>query len=383
MMALQLPRILFAIGAADSLPGELTALAVRRPLLVTDQGLVACGVAGRIRALLPNAAVFDTTPENPVYAGSDAALAAYRAAGCDGVVALGGGSVIDTAKFVAVLACQGGTTAGLAEHTQPITDDVAPLIVLPTTAGTGSETSPDAGIHPAPNTRSRGISTPALIPRVAICDPGLTVTLPPRLTAGTGLDALSHCIEGYLSITDCAPAKAMALDGMRRAWRAVAHATARGEDLTAREEMMLAALAGGVAIGLGLGPAHAIAITCGDQGAPSRCVERAGPRCEPRCAGPACSGAHGGNPCGARPAARRLGGGSAARTHGRTGSAQQPAQPWLPALRHGGARTGCRRQPFQPHQPLAPGCRRFRTDDCAHCLIRLDASGARRHGSHA
>jgi 4-hydroxybutyrate dehydrogenase len=147
-----------------------------------------------------------------------------------------------------------------------VTAATAPLIVIPTTAGTGSEASPDAGIHPDARTISSGITSRYVIPRVAICDPETTMSMPPRLTAATGLDALSHCIEGFLSKSFCPPADAMALDGIRRVFRYLPLATADGTNFEARMQMMIAAFEGGVAISKGLGPAHAIAISCGDQG---------------------------------------------------------------------------------------------------------------------
>jgi 4-hydroxybutyrate dehydrogenase len=139
-------------------------------------------------------------------------------------------------------------------------------VVIPTTAGTGSEASPDAGIHPNPKTISSGITSSHVVPRVAVCDPELTFTLPPRLTAATGLDALSHCIEGYSAKTVSPLADALALDGVRRICHFLPEATLNGTDRAARWQVMMAAFEGGVAIGKGLGPAHAIAISCGDQG---------------------------------------------------------------------------------------------------------------------
>jgi alcohol dehydrogenase class IV len=266
---LQLPRTFLARGSLLALPEELKALGLERPLLVTDSGLVKCGVFGRVCKVLDGAvsyAVFDAVPENPTYDGVDRAAEVYRSQGCDGAVAIGGGSVIDTAKLVAVLGGHTGTASDYVGHSDRVTAATAPLIVIPTTAGTGSEASPDAGIHPDARTVSSGITSRHVIPRVALCDPETTVSLPPRLTAATGLDALSHCIEGFLATTFCPPADAMALDGIRRVFRYLPAATANGDDIDTRLQMMVAAFEGGVAIGKGLGPAHAIAIACGDQG---------------------------------------------------------------------------------------------------------------------
>jgi 4-hydroxybutyrate dehydrogenase len=268
MVMLHLPRLIFAVGARRALPAELALLGVKKPLMMTDRGVSACGVFARVTAELEQGSyvVVDDVPENPTFEGVDRAAAVYRANGCDGVVAVGGGSVIDTAKLVAVLGGHPGNAADYVGHSEKVTKAVVPLIVLPTTAGTGSESSPDAGIHPDSRSVSSGISSFNVVPKVAICDPELTMTLPARLTAATGLDALSHCVEGYLSTKDAPPIDALALDGIRRICAYLPRATAVGSDLEARSEVMMAAFEGGAAISKGLGPAHAIAISCGDQG---------------------------------------------------------------------------------------------------------------------
>jgi alcohol dehydrogenase class IV len=263
---LQMPRLVFGPGASRLLSAELAALGAQRPLLITDRGLIACGVFERVTSsLAEQPLVYADVPENPTFDGVDQAAALHRERHCDVVVAIGGGSVIDTAKMVAVLAGHVGSAADYVGYSEKITAATTPLIVLPTTAGTGSEASPDAGIHPAPNTRSSGVTSRHVIPKVAICDPDLTMTMPPRLTACTALDALSHCVEGYLAKGDSPLIDAMALDGVRRVWQSIEAATVDGQDRDARAQLMLGAFSGGVAIGKGLGPAHAIAITVGDQ----------------------------------------------------------------------------------------------------------------------
>ena len=267
--ALTLPRTLFAVGAIRALSSELENLNVRKPLVVTDQGLVAAGVAANVVMACGDAAtvvLFDHVTENPLYADVDAGAATYRAHACDGVIAVGGGSVIDTAKMIALLATNGGSVADYAGKPNVRHGRAAPLVVVPTTAGTGSEASPSAGIHPDAVTASVGMNSRHLVPQLALLDPELTLSLPRRLTAATGIDALSHCIEGYLSLRDQPLGKSIALDGIRRVVRHLPRAVADGQDLQARGELMLAAFAGGVSIGMGLGPAHAIAITCSDQG---------------------------------------------------------------------------------------------------------------------
>ncbi len=266
---LTLPRTLFGAGAIGALRAELAALGVARPLLVTDQGLVATGLVGRAIAAWGDAGtlvVFDAVTENPLFSDVDRGAALYAAQGCDGVVALGGGSVIDTAKFIALLATNPGPVARYAGVPGAPHRAGAPLVAVPTTAGTGSEASPSAGIHADAATASVGMSSRHLVPTVAILDPDVTRSLPPRLTAATGIDALSHCIEGYFSRKDQPLGDAIALDGIARVARSLRRAVARGDDADARADMLLAAYAGGVSIGMGLGPAHAIALTCSDQG---------------------------------------------------------------------------------------------------------------------
>jgi len=269
MPSLTVPRTLFAAGAVSALRAELAALGVTRPLLVTDKGLVATGLVAKAVAAWGDAAslsVFDAVTENPLFSDVDAGSAHYARARCDGVIALGGGSVIDTAKFIALLATNPGTVATYAGVPGTPHRATAPLVVIPTTAGTGSEASPSSGIHPDASTPSAGMNSRHLVPAVAILDPEFTRSLPPRLTAATGIDALSHCIEGYLSRKDQPLGKAIALDGIARVARHLRQAVADGGDLPARAEMMMAAFAGGVSIAMGLGPAHAVALTCSDQG---------------------------------------------------------------------------------------------------------------------
>lgn len=269
MATLELPRTVFGAGAISTLGAELGALGVRRPLLVTDEGLLATGLVAKVVAACGAKAapvVFDGVTENPLFADADHGAARYWREGCDGVVALGGGSVIDTAKLIALLATNAGRAADHVGVPGVAHGAAAPLIVVPTTAGTGSEASPSAGLHPDATTPSLGMNSRHLIPKVAILDPELTRSLPPRLTAATGIDALSHCIEGFLSKKDQPLGKAIALDGIGRVSRCLRRAVADGSDAEARAEMMLAAYAGGISIGMGLGPAHAIALTCSDQG---------------------------------------------------------------------------------------------------------------------
>lgn len=268
---LQLPRTLFAPGAINRLADELNWLRIRRPLLVTDRGIVSAGLLAKVLGVLscPDAViVFDAVTENNVFADADGGADLFKREECDGVIALGGGSVLDTAKCIAVLAANPGAIADYALYPDATINGAAPIVAIPTTAGTGSDADIYAGIHPDSDSAGVGIASHHVVPRIAILDPELTLTLPPRSTAATGIDALSHCIEGYLSKEDVPLAKLIALDGVRRGIANIRRAVADGSDIAARGEMLLAAYSGGVAMSMGTGPAHAIALTCSDQGYP-------------------------------------------------------------------------------------------------------------------
>jgi alcohol dehydrogenase class IV len=266
-----LARVQFDFGAVGLLAQELDGLGVRRPLVVSDRGVVAAGLVERVRAAWPAGAaapLFDATPANP---GEDAVLAAldrYRAGRCDGLVAVGGGSPIDLAKAVALLATHPGSLAAygvLQGGTARITAGVAPVVAIPTTAGTGSEVGRAASITLRSGRKAACVSL-HLVPRVALCDPELTLTLPPGLTAATGMDALSHGIEAFLSTRVNPPAEAIALDCVGRAARWLERAVADGSDREARWQMLMAALEGGLTFQKGLGAVHAMSHPLGERG---------------------------------------------------------------------------------------------------------------------
>jgi 4-hydroxybutyrate dehydrogenase len=263
---LPLPRLVFGAGALHTIADELSLLGVRRPLLVSDRGLERAGAVASAMRALPEATVQHLdVPGNPTAAGADAAYTAYRDGGCDGVVALGGGAVLDTAKFVAALAgSHVERAAALVGKPELIGPGIAPLIAIPTTVGTGSESSPVAALHLDAASRGMGTRSPFLVPRVAICDPDLVRTLPRRLIAATGFDALSHCMEGYFAEPANPIVDALALDGLARVFASIEHAL-EPEGHDARAALMAAAFAGGAAIHKGLGPAHAVALACSDQ----------------------------------------------------------------------------------------------------------------------
>ncbi len=270
-----LTYIRFEPGALAALADDLSALGIRRPLIVTDRGIVQTGLLDRLAAALPdslrNPPVFSATPANPTEAAVGDALTMYNDHTCDGVIALGGGSPIDLAKAVALMATHDGQMeryAAVHGGTALITSAVAPVIAIPTTAGTGSEVG-RAALITLNDGRKLGFVSPHLIPRRAICDPDLTTGLPPGLTAATGMDALAHCIETFLSPRINPPADAIALDGAGRVWRNIDRAVADGTDEQARWEMMMAALAGGLSFQKGLGAVHGLSHALGGLKEPS------------------------------------------------------------------------------------------------------------------
>lgn len=261
-----LTAIDFGAGELASLPLALAELKISRPLLVSDRGIAASGLLAKVEALLPKgSATFLETPPNPTEGAVDAALVAYRDNDCDGIVALGGGSPIDLAKGVALLATHEGRLeqyAAIYGGLEKITAAVALMIAIPTTAGTGAEVG-RAALLTLADGRKLGIISPYLIPRRAICDPELTLGLPPYLTAATGLDALSHCIETFLSPRFNPVADAIALDGAGRLWRSLPRAFADGSNVDARSEVMLGALQGGLSFQKGLGAVHSLSHALG------------------------------------------------------------------------------------------------------------------------
>ena len=260
-----LTAIDFGVGELAGLPSALKDLGISRPLLVSDAGLERTGVVARVQALLPEAsAVYLGTPPNPTEAAVAEALSIYRAQSCDGIVALGGGSPIDLAKGVALLATHEGGLEQFAAIYGGLDriGAVAPVIAIPTTAGTGAEVG-RAALLTLTDGRKLGIISPHLIPRRAICDPELTLALPPGLTAATGLDGLSHCIETFCSPRFNPTADAIALDGAGRIWRNLPTAFANGHDQAARTEVMLGALHGGLSFQKGLGAVHSLSHALG------------------------------------------------------------------------------------------------------------------------
>ena len=256
------PRIEFGVGAVARLPEVLADLGARRVLLVTDSGLRSAGVVDGVLTLLETAgletAVHDAIVPNPSTATLDRAAADVRRLGACVVVALGGGSVLDAAKGIALLGTNPGTTADLLAADEPVAG--LPLVAVPTTAGTGAETNGFGVIEDAAACRKVYVGHPSVRPRVSVLDPALTVGLPPGATAATGMDALVHGIESLASRGANPVSAAYATEALRLVSGSLAAAVADGTDLEARAGLLMGAHLAGLALSIsGLGLVHGIA----------------------------------------------------------------------------------------------------------------------------
>ncbi len=262
-----LTQIDIDFGAIQGLLAECQRIGMNKPLVVSDAGVRAAGVLDKALAALGGLshAVFDQTPSNPTEAAVRAAVAIYSAQGCDGLIAVGCGSSIDLAKGVAIAATHPGplkTYATIEGGSAKITEAVAPLIAVPTTAGTGSEVARGA-IVIVDDGRKLGFHSWHLMPKAAILDPELTLGLPPGLTAATGLDAIAHCLETFMAPAVNPPADGIALDGLARGWAHIERATRDGQDREARWQMMSASMQGALAFQKGLGCVHSLSHSLG------------------------------------------------------------------------------------------------------------------------
>lgn len=258
--------VVFGPGAVETVGSQVRRVGATRVLIVCDPGIVKAGIAERVRALLEAggvpAAVFDQVDPNPVEQNVHAGASAYRTHGADCVVAVGGGSPLDSGKLVALRVT----------HDRPLADyddavdggrfigpSVPPILTIPTTAGTGSEVGRSGVVTLAATGRKTVIFSPYLLAKVALLDPELTRSMPARVTAATGFDALTHCLEAYCSTGDHPMADAIALGGLELCAAFLPRAVDRGDDLEARGAMMKAAMMGAVAFQKGLGACHSLA----------------------------------------------------------------------------------------------------------------------------
>ncbi len=264
---LYITNILIDFGVLSQLQAECERVGIRRPLIVTDAGVKGAGLLDKATSALPGLqpAVFDQTPSNPTEAAVRAAVAVYHSQGCDGLIALGGGSAIDCAKGVAIACTHEGplkTYATIEGGSPRITDRVPPLIAVPTTAGTGSEVARGA-IVIVDDGRKLGFHSWHLVPKTALLDPELTLGLPPMLTAATGMDAIAHCMETFMAPPFNPPADGIGLDGLARGWAHIERATKNGQDRDARLNMMSASMQGAMAFQKGLGCVHSLSHSLG------------------------------------------------------------------------------------------------------------------------
>jgi alcohol dehydrogenase class IV len=262
-------RILFGEGSRRGIGSELARLGISRPLVVTDAGLTALGIVDEVAGHIRSKALHATVSANPTEADCLAALDTYRSRGCDGLVGLGGGSPIDTAKAVRLLVTHPGcladydvTSGGM----HRITSNLPPMVAVPTTAGTGSEAGRGALIQLPKTGRKTAIVSPHLLPTLAVCDPELTRSLSPSLTAGTGFDAFSHAVESYLSKTFHPICDGIALESLRHLSHGLEASVRDGANATARRSMMIAALLAGISFHKGLGAVHALSHALGSRG---------------------------------------------------------------------------------------------------------------------
>jgi 4-hydroxybutyrate dehydrogenase len=259
-------RIVFGCGAVRQLPACLAETGIRKPMILTDPGLRATPVVGTVIGVLTEAGipheVFADVHGNPIEDDVIQSAAQYRAAGCDGAIGLGGGSALDVAKAVVAMARHDGDITELDAFNggvARIAPNLNPIIAIPTTSGTGSEVGRSAVVTVRKLGKKIFIFHPQLLPARAILDPELTVGLPPALTAATGMDAFTHCLESYTCPVFHPICDAIAIHGMELVIRYLERATRDGKDIEARGNMQVAATMGAIAFQKDLGAAHSLA----------------------------------------------------------------------------------------------------------------------------
>jgi len=260
--------IRFGVGRIAELADHAKAVGLKAPLLVTDKALARLPIAQAALDLLEQAGLgrglFSEVDPNPSEVNMAAGIAAYKAGGHDGVICFGGGSALDLGKMIALMAGQKKTLSvwDLEDvddwYTRADARRIAPVIAVPTTAGTGSEVGRAGVLTNSVTHRKKIIFHPGLMPKVTICDPALTVGMPRAITAGTGMDALAHCLEAYCSPAYHPMSQGIALEGMRLVFENLGRAYRQPDNLDARAQMMAAAAMGAVAFQKGLGAIHSL-----------------------------------------------------------------------------------------------------------------------------
>ena len=262
-------RPYFENGAITKISEVLKSNEIKNPLICTDPGLSSIGMSEKIRNLISedlSSSFYEETPANPTEKAVNEALELYKTNDCDGVVGFGGGSSMDLAKAVALMANHEGSLLDYSvnEGGYGKIKETMPMIAIPTTSGTGSEVSVGSLII-MNDGRKLIFASPHLMPNAAICDPELTIGLPPVLTAGAGMDALTHCIEAILSPINDPPAEAVGIDGIEKIIKeeSLIRACKDGQDKEARWGMMMASTEGAMAFSKGLGAVHSMSHAIG------------------------------------------------------------------------------------------------------------------------
>jgi len=256
----------FGWGEAKNIGRLAKGLGFTKALIVTDEGVEQVGLLDGVKASLKGEGIsnetFNGVQPNPTDLNVEEGVRAYRETDCDAVIAVGGGSPMDAAKGVILMTRHPGSLREYysgEDPRRPVTSDVPPFIAVPTTSGTGSEASRGGIITDTSENRKRVIGSRHLLPKTVVLDPQLTVSMPPRLTAYTGLDALSHSIEAFVVDSYAPLADAFAREGMRLVADSLVRAYDAGDDRRAREDMMLASTMGAMAFHKGLGVVHSLA----------------------------------------------------------------------------------------------------------------------------
>jgi len=262
-------RVLFGVNRVDSLGEEVKALEIQRLLLVTDKGVVNAGLLDRVTRALEAAGIqftiFDSVEANPTTTTVHSGAELFRKNSCDGLVALGGGSPMDAAKAIGVQATHAGDIMDYSRRVgKPVQNITPPLVAIPTTAGTGSEVTWVSVLVDPGDKVKIVVPSPFIAATVALVDPSLTVSLPPEVTASTGMDALTHAVEAYVSIKSHPVSDSLALEAVQLISANLREAVGNGDNLAARANMLLASTMAGMAfVNASVGLVHAVAHALG------------------------------------------------------------------------------------------------------------------------
>ena len=256
-------QVFYGPGVSGQVGEKVQALGAKRVLVVTDKGVISAGLLDGITSSLKEAGIeygiFSGVDPNPAIANVDQCVAALRESGAEAVIGVGGGSPLDVAKATSILATNGGRISDY-EGAEKVRQPTLPLLAIPTTAGTGSEVTIFTVITDPDRRAKFTIASVRSAARMALVDPLLTMSMPPRLTAAVGMDVLTHAVESIISVMSWAPSQALALESIRLVSANLVEAVEKGDSFEARDGMMKASLLGGMCFNnTRLGPAHAMA----------------------------------------------------------------------------------------------------------------------------